>query len=55
LKGSLNIGDSIGIICKQVEKYEQLVKEQVEKMEQTRQNAAEADRLQKEVEKTKKK
>ncbi|KAA6339980.1 hypothetical protein EZS27_012123 [termite gut metagenome] len=41
--------DSIALIRKQVEKYERLVKEQVEKMEQARQNMGEVVRLQKEA------
>jgi hypothetical protein len=40
--------DSINLIHKQVEKYEELVKEQVEKIERARQNADEADKLEKE-------
>ena len=35
---------------KQVEKYEELVKEQAEKLERVRRNNEEAQRLQKEVE-----
>ncbi|WP_352422810.1 hypothetical protein [Proteiniphilum sp.] len=41
----------ISVIRKQVEKYEQLVKEQAEKIERTRLNDSEVNRLQKEVEK----
>ncbi|KAA6336514.1 hypothetical protein EZS27_015330 [termite gut metagenome] len=47
--------DSIKIIRKNVEKYEQLVREQAEKIERTKQNAAEVEQLQKEVETIKKK
>ncbi|KAA6324893.1 hypothetical protein EZS27_025827 [termite gut metagenome] len=47
--------DSIGIICKQVEKYERLVKEQAEKIERARRNANEAERLQREAESLKEK
>ena len=42
--------DSIKIIRKQVEKYEELVKEQAERMERVRRNSEEANRLQREVE-----
>jgi hypothetical protein len=47
--------DSITIIRKQVEKYEQLVREQVEKIERAKENNKEAERLQKEVENIKRK
>ncbi|KAA6319113.1 hypothetical protein EZS27_030953, partial [termite gut metagenome] len=46
--------DSISIVCKQVNRYERLVKEQVEKMERVRQNSGEMEKLQKEVELLKK-
>ncbi|KAA6309677.1 hypothetical protein EZS27_038881 [termite gut metagenome] len=46
--------DSIGIICKQVERYEQLVKEQAKRIEQGKQNEKETDRLTKEIESFKK-
>ena len=46
--------DNISGVRNQVEKYEQLVKEQAEKIEQARFNAVEAERLQKEVEELKK-
>ncbi|KAA6318285.1 hypothetical protein EZS27_031687 [termite gut metagenome] len=46
--------DSVGIICKQVEKYEQLVKEQAERIERGKQNEKETDRLTKEIESLKK-
>jgi hypothetical protein len=42
--------DSIKIIHKQVEKYEELVKEQVEKIERAKQNNKEAKQIKKEVE-----
>ena len=42
--------DSIKIIRKQVEKYEELVKEQAERIERARRNSEEAERLRKEVE-----
>ena len=44
-------GDSIKIIRKQIEKYEELVKEQAERMERVRQNSEEMERLRKEAEK----
>ena len=50
LERQFQYGDSIKIIRKQVEKYEELVKEQAERMERVRQNGEEADRLKKEVE-----
>ncbi|KAA6320997.1 hypothetical protein EZS27_029298 [termite gut metagenome] len=42
--------DSIDIICKQVEKYERLVKERTERVERAKQNVDEAERLLREVE-----
>ncbi|WP_329904166.1 hypothetical protein [Porphyromonas pogonae] len=45
----------ISVIRKQVEKYEQLVKEQAEKMERKRMNDFETNRLKKEMEKMKRK
>ena len=42
--------DSIQIIRKQVEQYEELIKEQAEKIERARQNNEEVERLLKEVE-----
>jgi hypothetical protein len=42
--------DSIDIICKQVEKYERLVREQAEKIERVKQSAIEAEKLQEEKE-----
>ncbi|KAA6323159.1 hypothetical protein EZS27_027377, partial [termite gut metagenome] len=47
--------DSIKIVRKQVEQYEQLVKEQAEKVERARRNADEVERLQKEAEALKEK
>jgi hypothetical protein len=38
--------DSVSLVRKQVEKYEQLVKEQAEKIKQAKQNKEKADRLQ---------
>ncbi|GHT08322.1 hypothetical protein FACS189426_03650 [Bacteroidia bacterium] len=46
--------DSVTIIRKQVEKYEQLVMEQVERMERARREAEEAEKLKKETEYLKK-
>ena len=43
-------GDSIKIIRKQIEKYEELVKEQAERMERAERENKETERLQKEVE-----
>ena len=45
--------DSIKIVRKQVEKYEELVKEQVERIERTRRNSEEAEILQKDLNKLK--
>jgi hypothetical protein len=42
--------DSIKIIRKQVERYEELVKEQAEKVERAKRNGEEADKLQREAE-----
>jgi hypothetical protein len=47
-------GDSIDIIRKQVEKYEELVQEHAEKLEKTKRDGENADRLQREVESVKK-
>ncbi|KAA6331881.1 hypothetical protein EZS27_019559 [termite gut metagenome] len=41
--------DSVALIHKQVEKYEQLVKEQAKKIERMKLNAEEAERLQKSI------
>lgn len=50
LERQFKYGDSIKIICKQVEKYEKLVKEQAEKIERAKINASEAQRLKNEAE-----
>jgi hypothetical protein len=42
-------GDSIKIIRMQVEKYEELLKEQAETLERAKRNSEEAERLRKEV------
>jgi hypothetical protein len=55
LERQFGYGDSIKIIRKQVEKYEELVKEQAEKMERARQNSEEMERLRKEAETVKSK
>lgn len=47
--------DTIKIIRKNVERYEQLVREQAEKIERARQNVENAQQLQKEVDKLKRK
>jgi saccharopine dehydrogenase-like NADP-dependent oxidoreductase len=41
--------DSITIIRKQVEKYEQLVKERIKKMERVKLNVEDVEKLQKEI------
>ncbi|MDR2919666.1 MAG: hypothetical protein LBV72_09930 [Tannerella sp.] len=50
LEQQFKYGDSIRIIRKQVEKYEELVKEQAERMERAKRNSEEAERLRKETE-----
>jgi hypothetical protein len=50
LERQFRYGDSIKIIRKQVEKYEELVKEQAERMERARVNGDKAEKLQKAVE-----
>jgi methyl-accepting chemotaxis protein len=49
LERQFRYSDSIKIIRKQVEKYEELVKEQAERIERARQNSEEVERLQREV------
>jgi polyhydroxyalkanoate synthesis regulator phasin len=46
--------DSIQIICKQVGKYEELVREQAERIERAKRDSEEAERLQKDAESLKK-
>ena len=53
LERQFRYGDSIKIIRKQVEKYEELVKEQTERLERAKRENKEAERLQKEVESVK--
>jgi hypothetical protein len=53
LERQFKYNDSIKISRKQVEKYEELIREQAEKAERARQNAGELKKLQKEVEKLK--
>ena len=50
LERQFRYGDSIKIIRIQVEKYEELVKEQAERLERVRRNNEEVERLQNEVE-----
>jgi hypothetical protein len=50
LEQQFKYNDSIKIVRKQVEKYEELVKEQVEKIERTKQENEAAKRLQEEIE-----
>jgi hypothetical protein len=50
LEQQFKYGDSIQIIRKQVEKYEELVKEQTEKIERARRNNEEVSKIQKEAE-----
>ncbi|KAA6319623.1 hypothetical protein EZS27_030508 [termite gut metagenome] len=55
LEAKFEYGDSVFAICKQVEEYERLVKEQAKKIERARRNANEAERLQREAESLKEK
>ena len=55
LERQIRYGDSIRIIRKQVEKYEELVREQAEKLERAKQNNEAAEWLQKEAETVKSK
>ena len=50
LERQFKYGDSIKIIRKQVEKYEELVKEQAARLERAKRENKEAEKLQKEVE-----
>ena len=50
LEQQFRYGDSIRIIRKQVEKYEELVKEQAERIERAKRESTEAERSQREVE-----
>jgi methyl-accepting chemotaxis protein len=54
LERQFKYNDSIKIIRKQVEKYEELVKEQIEKLERVKRNSEEAEKLKNEVESLKK-
>jgi len=54
LEHQFRYNDTIKIIRKQVEKYEELVKKQAEKLERARRNSEEAERLQREAESLKK-
>ena len=55
LERQFSYGDSIKIIRKQVERYEELVKEQAERMERARRNNEEVEKLRKEAETVKSK
>lgn len=50
LEHQFRYSDSIKIISKQIEKYEELVKEQVERLERIKQNSEEAEKLHKQKE-----
>jgi len=50
LEWQFKYSDTIKIIRKQVEKYEELVKEQAERMERARRNTTKAEQLRKEAE-----
>jgi len=50
LEQQFKYGDSIKIFRKQVEKYEELVREQAERIERAKRNSEEAERLLREVE-----
>ena len=54
LERQFQYGDSIKIIRKQVEKYEELVKEQAERIARAKRNNEEADKLRKDAESLKK-
>jgi hypothetical protein len=54
LEQQFKYGDSITIIRKQVEKYEELVKEQAERIERAKKNSNEAERLKVDAESLKK-
>jgi hypothetical protein len=54
LERQFQYSDSIKVIRKQVEKYEELVKEQAEKLERAKRNSEEAENLKNEVESLKK-
>jgi hypothetical protein len=51
LEQQFTYNDSIKIIRKQVEKYEELVKEQVEKLERAKRNSEEAENLERDLKK----
>jgi len=50
LERQFKYGDSIKIICKQVEKYEGLVKEQAERIERARRDVETIEKLKKDAE-----
>lgn len=49
LERQFQYGDSIKIICKQVEKYEELVREQTERMKRAKKNGQEVKKLEEKV------
>jgi hypothetical protein len=55
LEQQFKYGDSIKIICKQVEKYEELVRKQLEKQERVKLNSKEVEKLREKVESLKSK
>jgi len=55
LERQFQYSDSIKIICVQVEKYEELVKEQVERIERVKRNNEEVEKLQKDLNRLKNK
>ncbi|KAA6329080.1 hypothetical protein EZS27_022080 [termite gut metagenome] len=55
LEGLFEHRDSVAIVRKQVGKYEQLIKEQAERIERVRRNAGEAERLERKVKELKNK
>jgi biopolymer transport protein ExbB/TolQ len=55
LERQFRYSDSIKIISKQVEKYEELVKEQAERLERAKRNSEEMERLQRKVNELKEK
>ena len=53
LEQQLRYGDSIKIICKQVEEFEELVKEQAERMERIKENKEQNMMIKKEIDRLK--
>jgi hypothetical protein len=54
LEQQFKYSDTIKIIRKQVEKYEELVKEQAERIKRAKQNTEQAEKLQKDIDSAKK-